>query len=148
MIDACPRYIPDPVHLLTEDTMCVPDLYTFVKLYGTDQQVQELASLRKLRRRLLIRIYREVRRDPQRIRRFFGRTDLPPVPPPFNGNNNGNNGNNNGNNNVPMNGGNNGNAPTTRIVRRRTRGDCNRVFPRNDLDAKSPSVIENFDTKH
>lgn len=90
MEKACPRYIPDPVHLLTEANMCVPDLYTFVKLYGTDAQVQEMATLRKLRRRLLLPIYREARRNPQRVRRFFGRSDLPPVPQPLNnGNNNG-----------------------------------------------------------
>ena len=96
-MEACPRYIPDPVHLLTEPKMCVPDLYTFVKLYGTDAQVQEMATLRKLRRRLLIPIYRETRRNPQRIARFFGRTDLPPVPQP----NNNNNVPNQRNNNVP-----------------------------------------------
>jgi len=111
-MEACPRYIPDPVHLLTEPNMCVPDLYTFIKLYGTDAQVQEMATLRKLRRRLLIPIYREARRNPQRIARFFGRTDLPPVPQPNNNNNVPNQRNNN--NNVPNQRNNNNNVPNQR----------------------------------
>lgn len=76
----CARYTATPVHLMKENEMCIPDLYTFIKLYGTDEQVNELASLRAFRRKFLLPLYREVRRNPQRLRSFFGRTDLPPLP--------------------------------------------------------------------
>jgi hypothetical protein len=64
--------------------MCVPDLYTFIKLYGTDQQVTKMTELSDFRRAYLLPIYRKVRQKPQRILRFFGRTDLPPLPVPEN----------------------------------------------------------------
>lgn len=79
-MSACSRYVPTPVHQLQEHQMCVPDLYTFIKLYGSDKQVADMTSLSAFRREHLVPIYRSVRRNPQRLRRFFGRTDLPPLP--------------------------------------------------------------------
>jgi hypothetical protein len=76
----CGRYTSTPVHLLKESEMCIPDLYTFIKLYGKESHVQELVGLRALRRKFLLPIYRDVIRNPQRLPSFFGRTDLPPLP--------------------------------------------------------------------
>lgn len=81
-ISACARYVPTPVHQLQENQMCVPDLYTFIKLYGTDKQVSDMTALREFKREYMVPIYRKVRKNPQRIRQFFGRTDLPPLPIP------------------------------------------------------------------
>ena len=75
---ACPKYVPTPLHELRVHQMCVPDLYAFIKLYGRDTHVLELASLLKLRRKYLVRLYRDVLLDPQSptISTFFGRSDF------------------------------------------------------------------------
>ena len=129
---ACPKYVPTPLHELRVHQMCVPDLYAFIKLYGRDTHVLELASLLKLRRKYLVRLYRDVLLDPQSptISTFFGRSDFekkvdfnrihndnlkyyPKHNNNVRGNNNNNNNNVRGNNNTNVRGNNNNNRQQT-----------------------------------
>ena len=75
---ACKKYVKTPLHELQLKQMCVPYLYAFIKLYGRDEHVFELAKMLKLRRRLLVPLYRTVIATPQipMIPTFFGRRDF------------------------------------------------------------------------